>query len=34
VEEPWEKLKEALKIMGFPQTGLFDIYAIGESREF
>lgn len=34
VEEPPEKLKEALKIKGLPQTGLFDVCAIGESREY
>jgi hypothetical protein len=34
VDEPPEKLKEALKIKGFGQTGLFNVCAIGESRDF
>lgn len=34
VEEPPQKLKEALKIKGLPEAGLFDVCAIGESREF
>ncbi|KAL1858095.1 hypothetical protein Daus18300_010096 [Diaporthe australafricana] len=34
VEEPPEKLKEALKTKGLAQTGLFDVCAIGEGREF
>ncbi|TVY55459.1 N-acyl-phosphatidylethanolamine-hydrolyzing phospholipase D [Lachnellula cervina] len=34
VEEPPEKLKEALKIKGLAQTGLFDVCSIGESRDF
>jgi len=33
-EQPPEKLKEALKCKGLPETGLFDVCAIGESREF
>jgi len=33
VEEPPEKLKEAPKIKGLLQTGVFGVYAIGESRE-
>jgi L-ascorbate metabolism protein UlaG (beta-lactamase superfamily) len=34
VDEPPEKLKQALKIKGLVQTGLFDVCAIGESRDF
>ncbi|KAJ8064943.1 hypothetical protein OCU04_007247 [Sclerotinia nivalis] len=34
VDEPPKKLKEALKIKGLAQTGLFDVWAVGESREF
>lgn len=34
VDEPPEKLKEALKIKGLAQTGLFDVCAVGEGREF
>jgi L-ascorbate metabolism protein UlaG (beta-lactamase superfamily) len=34
VEEPPVKLKEALEVKGLAQTGLFDVCAIGESREF
>lgn len=34
VEEPPLKLKEALKIKGLSQTGVFDVCAVGESREF
>lgn len=34
VDEPPEKLKEALKVKGLAQTGLFDVCAIGESRDF
>lgn len=34
VEEPPLKLKEALKIKGLAETGLFDVCAVGESREF
>ncbi|KAF2994113.1 hypothetical protein E8E14_000582 [Neopestalotiopsis sp. 37M] len=34
VNEPPEKLKEALKIKGIAQDGVFDVCAIGESREF
>jgi hypothetical protein len=34
VDEPPEKLKEALKIKGLAQRGLFDVCAVGEGREF
>ncbi|PHH61183.1 hypothetical protein CDD81_706 [Ophiocordyceps australis] len=34
VQEPPHKLKEALKIKGLAQTGVFDVCAIGESRDF
>ncbi|KAI0173955.1 beta-lactamase superfamily domain-containing protein [Pestalotiopsis sp. NC0098] len=34
VSEPPEKLKEALKMKGIAQDGVFDVCAIGESREF
>ena len=34
VLEPPKKLKEALKRKGIPETGVFDICEIGESREF
>ncbi|KAH8195536.1 hypothetical protein TruAng_010296 [Truncatella angustata] len=34
VNEPPEKLKEALEMRGIAQTGIFDACAIGESREF
>ena len=34
VMEPPKKLKEALKFKGIPETGIFDICDIGESREF
>jgi N-acyl-phosphatidylethanolamine-hydrolysing phospholipase D len=34
VLEPPEKLKEALKLHGIAETGVFDICDIGESREF
>lgn len=33
VEEPPEKLKEALRIKGIAETGVFDVCAVGESRE-
>ena len=32
--EPPKWLKEALKRRGLPETGLFDVCDIGESREF
>ncbi|KAK2600872.1 hypothetical protein N8I77_010376 [Diaporthe amygdali] len=34
VEEPPMKLKEALKIKGLAQTGVFDVCAVGETRDF
>ncbi|KAK4236535.1 beta-lactamase superfamily domain-containing protein [Achaetomium macrosporum] len=34
VEEPPKLLKEALKTSGIPETGVFDVCAIGETREF
>lgn len=34
VGEPHVKLKEALKIKGLHETGLFDACAVGESRNF
>lgn len=34
VEEPPEKLREALEIKGLPPKGVFEAWAIGESREF
>lgn len=34
VEEPPLKLKEALKLKGLAETGLFDVCAVGESRQF
>lgn len=34
VLEPPAKLKEALKRRGLPETGVFDVCEIGESREF
>jgi N-acyl-phosphatidylethanolamine-hydrolysing phospholipase D len=34
VDEPPKKLKEALKIKGLAEKGLFDVWAVGESREF
>lgn len=34
VEEPPVKLKQALEVKGLAQTGLFDVCAVGESREF
>jgi L-ascorbate metabolism protein UlaG (beta-lactamase superfamily) len=34
VLEPPKLLKEALKKKGIPETGVFDICDIGESREF
>ncbi|KAL1872065.1 hypothetical protein Daus18300_004434 [Diaporthe australafricana] len=34
VGEPPIKLRDALKIKGLAQTGLFDVCAVGESREF
>lgn len=34
VDQPPEDLKKALGIKGLPQTGLFDVCAVGESREF
>lgn len=33
-EEPPVKLREALRIKGLAETGLFDVCAVGESREF
>ncbi|KAK4251389.1 beta-lactamase superfamily domain-containing protein [Corynascus novoguineensis] len=34
VEEPPRLLKQALKTSGIPETGVFDVCAIGETREF
>ncbi|KAI9649429.1 hypothetical protein NHQ30_002005 [Ciborinia camelliae] len=34
IDEPPKKLKEALEIKGLAQTGVFDVWAVGESREF
>lgn len=34
VEEPAEKLGEALRGKGIAETGMFDVRAITESREF
>ncbi|PHH65978.1 hypothetical protein CDD81_926 [Ophiocordyceps australis] len=34
VGEPPELLKQALELRGMPATGVFDVCAIGESREF
>lgn len=34
VDQPPEDLKRALKIKGLAQTGIFDVCAVGESREF
>lgn len=34
VLEPPKKLKDALKVNGIPETGVFDVCDIGESREF
>ena len=34
VNEPPKMLKEALRKRGLPETGLFDVCAIGESREY
>jgi L-ascorbate metabolism protein UlaG (beta-lactamase superfamily) len=34
VLEPPEKLKTALKAFGMPETGVFDVLNIGESREY
>ncbi|KAL2153481.1 hypothetical protein VTH82DRAFT_4636 [Thermothelomyces myriococcoides] len=34
VDEPPKLLKQALKASGIPETGVFDVCAIGESREF
>jgi L-ascorbate metabolism protein UlaG (beta-lactamase superfamily) len=34
VEEPPRLLKDALKRSGLPETGIFDVCAIGETREF
>lgn len=34
VNEPPLKLKEALKLKGLAETGVFDVCAVGESREF
>lgn len=34
VLEPPEKLKTALKRFNMPETGVFDVCDIGESREF
>ncbi|KAI2472382.1 beta-lactamase superfamily domain-containing protein [Annulohypoxylon bovei var. microspora] len=34
VNELPRKLREALKVKGLPETGLFDVCAIGESRKF
>lgn len=34
VLEPPEKLRQALKRNGLPETGVFDVCNIGESREF
>ncbi|KAK4149308.1 beta-lactamase superfamily domain-containing protein [Chaetomidium leptoderma] len=34
VEEPPRMLREALKTSGIPQTGVFDVCAVGETREF
>lgn len=34
VDEPPKKLQEALKLKGLPEKGLFEVCAIGESRDF
>ncbi|KAK2066623.1 hypothetical protein P8C59_000425 [Phyllachora maydis] len=34
VDEPPAKLREALKRKGLPEEGLFDVCAVGETREF
>ncbi|KUI62478.1 N-acyl-phosphatidylethanolamine-hydrolyzing phospholipase D [Cytospora mali] len=34
IDEPPEKLRKALELKGLSQTGLFDVCAIGESRDF
>ncbi|ORY61215.1 putative Zn-dependent hydrolase/oxidoreductase family protein [Pseudomassariella vexata] len=34
VLEPPRRLKETLRLKGLPETGVFDVCAIGESREF
>lgn len=34
VDEPPKRLQDALKLKGLPQAGLFDVCAIGESRDF
>ncbi|KAL2189980.1 Metallo-hydrolase/oxidoreductase [Thermothelomyces heterothallicus CBS 203.75] len=34
VEEPPKLLKQALEASGIPETGVFDVCAIGEAREF
>lgn len=34
VLEPPEKLKTALKTLGLPEKGVFDVCEIGESREY
>ena len=34
VEEPPRMLKEALRTSGIPETGVFDVCAVGETREF
>jgi len=34
VEEPPRLLREALRRSGIPETGVFDVCAVGESREF
>ncbi|KAK7746978.1 hypothetical protein SLS53_002166 [Cytospora paraplurivora] len=34
IDRPPQDLKEALRIKGLPETGVFDVCAVGESREF
>jgi L-ascorbate metabolism protein UlaG (beta-lactamase superfamily) len=34
VEEPPRLLREAMKTSGLPETGVFDVCAVGETREF
>ncbi|KAK4103419.1 Metallo-hydrolase/oxidoreductase [Parathielavia hyrcaniae] len=34
VEEPPKLLREALRTSGIPETGVFDVCAVGETREF
>jgi hypothetical protein len=34
VEEPPKMLREALRTSGIAETGVFDVCAVGETREF